>query len=1122
METVSEVRYEQLEQRAMFAVAQLGEDATELGPAGSSTLITGQILSENNEPLAGVPVELAGRMTVTDSQGFFTIELPWSALPTDSFNIPVPAGDPYFDPYNTGTVTIPMQRARYDGTTGDSVANPLQHQNLITSFLDASMVYGSDADRAAALRTFVDGKLKTSDGELLPLNNLATFPDGMLDNDNAGPYDAASLFVGGDVRANENVALTSLHTLLVREHNRLADEIKTASPSLTDEEIYQQARRLVGGIVQQITYYEYLPIMLGTNALPTYSGYDDAVDPAVSAIFSSAAYRVGHTQLFSEIQRLDENLDSLPGGSLELKFAFFNPQAVADDGIEPYLRGLFQSQSEEIDAFVIDDVRNFLFGPPGAGGLDLPAINIQRGRDFGLPSYNQARLDFGLPAVTSFSEITSDPVVAMRLEAAYGDVDLIDVWVGGIAEDHVAGAQVGPLFQKIIADQFERSRDGDRFYFENGQFTAAELALIQGTTLTSLIERNTSITGMNSNAFLLSGAGTSPTANPTLATIVSTDYRTADGSGNNLLDPSAGATNDNLALNFTVSYGDGYFTPAGADRPGTREISNTVMAQSASVPNSGGTSGFFVFWGQLLDHDLDLTPGGVSNDLNIDGSAYVDPVTNVTYEYTSGKVNVLLGHEVYSGAENVILPAIQLAQDESESGHVFAHFSGDIKFPGLPQTFDISVSASDFSMAEGGIKIGWKVIATGGSSLDPAAVLIFNSQGQLVPRSIVWQNTPSDGNSSFVMANLTPGDYHIVVTGQNGTTGSFILQALLTGDSEGGGTVSVLNVVRALEHAIASSISGSASNYLLSRFDVDLDGFLTESDIEYMAGNLWSGTTLQPIYLSAQLDPASDTGILGDGITSTAMVHLCGVATPGALVTVDVNGDGVIDGQMIAGMYENGASYGFDVTLTEGANHVIVTATDEFGQTLTRKLTLTLDTIAPHVVATGPSSDGLVVSANTSNFTLQVQLNEFAPLSDILAAMTVIGNISGIVTPLNPRWNNLTRIFSFDLSGSLPDTSFSVVFGSAFTDPAGNPFTAYSFSFQRAVVSGNSQFSQVLAAGIEYFEMVGSSVYFSSEYVDEVLSLIDLLEGESTDSENLADEDVDQVFAEDTSMEEIV
>jgi hypothetical protein len=77
--------------------------------------------------------------------------------------------------------------------------------------MDASMVYGSDAGRAAVLRG-EGGKLRRGDGDLLPFND----PEDPLPN--GGPNGSTS-FLAGDVRANENVALTTLHTVFVREHN---------------------------------------------------------------------------------------------------------------------------------------------------------------------------------------------------------------------------------------------------------------------------------------------------------------------------------------------------------------------------------------------------------------------------------------------------------------------------------------------------------------------------------------------------------------------------------------------------------------------------------------------------------------------------------------------------------------------------------------------------------------------------------------------------------------------------------------------------------------------------------------------------------------------------------------
>ncbi|MCH8829069.1 MAG: peroxidase, partial [Planctomycetes bacterium] len=419
------------------------------------------------------------------------IDLTTNADPAEPLPIPVPTGDPFFDPFGTGTATIDFNRSVSNPDTGESTGTVRQQINQITAFLDGSVVYGSDAERAAALRSFDGGRLKMSDGDLLPFNENGLPNAG-------GP--SASLFLAGDIRANENAALTAMQTLWVREHNRLADEIAAGDSTLTDEEIYQQARLIVTAEIQAITYNEYLPALLGNSALAVYEGYDPTVDPGISNLFSTAAYRYGHSMLSPELLRLNNDGTVADAGNLSLRAAFFAPGEIIANGIDSLLLGAASQVAQEIDTLVIDDVRNFLFGPPGSGGFDLVSLNIQRGRDHGLADYNQARIDLGLDPVNSFSEITSNPQLAAALEDLYGDVDHIDVWVGGLAEDHRPGSSVGELIHTVLVDQFERLRDGDRFWYQN-LFSGEELAQIRATTLADVIQRNTNISGLRDNLF---------------------------------------------------------------------------------------------------------------------------------------------------------------------------------------------------------------------------------------------------------------------------------------------------------------------------------------------------------------------------------------------------------------------------------------------------------------------------------------------------------------------------------------------------------------------------------------------------------------------------------------------
>lgn len=436
-----------------------------------SNAVADQTTSEVNDRYLTDMVWLWGQFIDHD------IDLSESADPAESFPIEVPAGDVDFDPAGTGQVTINLSRTVYE-VDGEGVR---QQVNVITAYMDGSQVYGSDQETADSLREFSGGRMLTSEGDLLPIGE-------------------SGFFKAGDIRANENVALTSMHTLWVREHNRLAEEIAAADPSLSDEEIYQAARTIVIAELQAITYNDWLPAILGVDAISDYEGYDPSVNSSIANVFSTAAFRFGHSMLSTELLRLDNTGEVIEAGNISLSDAFFSPGEVIDNGIDSLLLGASSQLAQELDSQVVDDVRNFLFGPPGAGGFDLASLNIQRGRDHGLADYNQIRVDYGLEPVTSFGDITSDPELAGKFESLYGSVDNIDAWVGILAEDHVPGSSMGELGRTIIADQFERIRDGDRLWYQNS-LSGETLAMVENTTLADVLMRNTEITGLRDNVF---------------------------------------------------------------------------------------------------------------------------------------------------------------------------------------------------------------------------------------------------------------------------------------------------------------------------------------------------------------------------------------------------------------------------------------------------------------------------------------------------------------------------------------------------------------------------------------------------------------------------------------------
>ena len=418
------------------------------------------------------------------------IGLTEAAFPEELANITIPANDPFFPPGD-----LSFKRSKYDPATGTT--NVRQQINSQSSYIDASNIYGSSIERSMALRTNDGtGKLKTSAGNLLPYNTTLV--------ENAPNNHDPQYFLAGDIRANEQLILTAMHTLWVREHNRLAEEIFNKNSHLTGDQIFQSARRKVIALNQAITFNEFLPTLLGSSAIPAYSGYDETINPSISNEFSTGLYRLGHSMVSTRIQRLDANLKTIPQGWTSLRDAFFRPDRITEGGIDPLLRGAAKQRSSNIDISVVDELRNFLFGNPGAGGLDLAALNIQRGRDHGLPSYNEMRVILGLPAAKSYAEITTDTEVRSKLVSIYSNINEIDLWVGMLAEDHLEGSMVGETLQTGLIRQFVALRDGDRFWYER-VFSGELLDEIKSTKLSDVIKRNTGIGAeLQENVFYLS------------------------------------------------------------------------------------------------------------------------------------------------------------------------------------------------------------------------------------------------------------------------------------------------------------------------------------------------------------------------------------------------------------------------------------------------------------------------------------------------------------------------------------------------------------------------------------------------------------------------------------------
>lgn len=527
-----------------------------------------------------------------------------------------------------GAITT-ARSAAADGTGGDT---PREQVNTISSYIDAWAVYGGSEERLDWLR---DGPV---DGD--PTNNMATFAtvDGYLPTaaDRAADeapvtdlmgrlfVDPSAAVIAGDVRVNENIGLTAIQTLFVREHNRVVD---TLPDDLDEETKFDIARRVVVALQQYITYTEFLPAM-GVD-LDEYSGYDPTVDPTITNEFATVGYRA-HSQVHGEYEAeisLDaisddgiaalerqgvsvERTDDAVEVAIPLNVAFGNPALLTDLGLGNVLAGLASEAAYANDEQIDNQLRSVLFQIPGpdvenpldcldgdeiAGCFtsvnDLGALDVLRGYDHGMQTYNELRAVYGLAPVSTFAELTGeateelperltidDPEImdfvtvmdangnvlepgsdaaddetisalrrtttASRLKALFGDVDEVDAFTGMVSEPHVAGTEFGELQLAMWTDQFGALRDGDRFFYGNDPALDA-IAEAYGVdyrrSLGDLIVANTDADrdDLPMNVFLLDPSATGESTADTVDESATTDGE--DDSGDADQDDDRGA-----------------------------------------------------------------------------------------------------------------------------------------------------------------------------------------------------------------------------------------------------------------------------------------------------------------------------------------------------------------------------------------------------------------------------------------------------------------------------------------------------------------------------------------------------------------------------------------------------
>ncbi|KAL5282648.1 HPX5 family protein [Megaselia abdita] len=382
--------------------------------------------------------------------------------------------------------------------------------NTLTGVIDANTVYGVTEKFSRKLRTGFGGLLRMNPVfEEYGLKDLLPLKLDIPDEGCTRPNKSMFCFEAGEIRVNEQLVLTCMHTLMAREHNRLANGLGMVNPHWDDETLFQEARRINIAIIQHITYNEFLPILLGKEIMEKFglvlekdgywNGYDSKVNPGIIDAFAGAAFRFGHSLLPTAVERWSKAHKFI--ASKRLSDLIRRPYDLYRAGVlDEYFMGLMNQVAQAMDDSITQEVTNHLFKKEGARfGMDLVSFNMQRGREFGIPGYMEFRKFCGLSTFNTWDDMfgSMPNETILRYQSIFDHPVDIDLWSGGVSEKALPGSMLGPTFACVIATQMSYIRRGDRFWYELPNqpsfFTPEQLQEIRKAKLSRLICDNTDL-----------------------------------------------------------------------------------------------------------------------------------------------------------------------------------------------------------------------------------------------------------------------------------------------------------------------------------------------------------------------------------------------------------------------------------------------------------------------------------------------------------------------------------------------------------------------------------------------------------------------------------------------------
>lgn len=448
----------------------------------------------------------------------FTLHQPGTCCPNLSHSdsclpLKISSDDPRNSIFKLNQTCMEMPRSRTDNCD----LKPRQIINSVTSYFDCSHIYGADNATAKSLRSFKDGKL------LSQFVNGSEFPPSVKTGCSKCVTSKAVHCFKGDSRINQQPWLTSLHVLFLREHNRIAAILKSLNPKWDDEKLFQTSRKIIIAIHQYITYQQWLPYVVGEKMMQNKhlyvrddgyhsNDYDSTIDPSLILSFNTGCFRNFHTMIRSEIPLFSS--PTKQESTTPLSKWYLNPDLVVSS-FEKILLGISSGQQQKADNHYSAETTEKLFRFCNPFGNDLSALDIQRSKDHGTPTYNSARQYCGIEKAYYFKDFAPliSPTNAQKIREIYEFPDDVPLKVGAALEELEIGALAGRTCNCLLAEQFRILKFGDRYFFTekaNG-FTPAQLKEILKVTLPSLYCKNSkNITEIQLNIWKIPSQGNKP------------------------------------------------------------------------------------------------------------------------------------------------------------------------------------------------------------------------------------------------------------------------------------------------------------------------------------------------------------------------------------------------------------------------------------------------------------------------------------------------------------------------------------------------------------------------------------------------------------------------------------